>query len=72
MSSTYFLICYTSHNSYFYTNALYIKFLNSFFLPDVSSSIMPVSSVVSVVFSITVVVGDDTTSNKLEICIDRS
>ena len=32
-----FLICYKSHNWYFYTNALYIKFLNSFFLPDVSS-----------------------------------
>ena len=66
-----FSICYISHNWYFCTNALYIKFLNSFSLPDVSSSIMPVYSVVSVVFSVTVMVGDDTTSNKLEICIDR-
>ena len=57
---------------YFHTNALYIMFLTSFSLPDVSSSIITVSSVVSVVFSVTVMVGDDTTSNKLEICIDRS
>ena len=32
---------------------------------------MLVSNVVSLVFSLTVMFGDDTTSNKLEICIDR-
>ena len=47
------------------------KSLNSFSLPDVSSSVIPVSSVVLVVFSVSVMVGEDTTSNKLEICIDR-
>ena len=68
------IFCNLLHISHliFYTNALYIKFLNSFSLPDVSSTIMLVSSVVSVVFSVTVMVGVDTTSNTLEICIDRS
>ena len=70
--SSYFSICYISYNWYFHTNTLYIKFLNSFSPPDVSSSIMPVSSVVSVVFSLTVMVGEDTTSNTLEICNERS
>ena len=42
-----FLICYVSHTWYFYTHALYIKFLNSFSLPDVLSSVISVSSVVS-------------------------
>ena len=34
----------------------------AFSLPDVSSSVIPVSSVVSVVFSVTLMVGEDTTS----------
>ena len=62
---------YIFYYGYFHTYALYIKFLNGFSLPDVSSSVIPVSHVVSVVFSVTVMVGDDTTSNKWEICIGR-
>ena len=54
-----------SHKSIVY------KVLNGFSLPDVSSSVIPVSSVVWVVFSVTLIRGEDTTSNKLEICIDR-
>ena len=40
------------------------KILNGFSLPDVSSSVIPVSPVVSVVFSVTVMAGDNSTSNK--------
>ena len=50
---------------------MYIKFFNSFSLPDVASSVIPVSSVVSVVFCLTVMVGGDTAGNKVEICIDK-
>ena len=62
-----FSVFYIFHSGYFHTNTLYIKFLNGFSLPDVSSSVIPVSSVVSVVFSVTVTVGEDATSNTLEI-----
>ena len=62
---------YISHNGYVHTNASYIKFLNNFCLPDVASSVTPLSNVISVVFSVTVIVGEDTTGNKVEICIDR-
>ena len=50
---------------------MYIKFLHSFSLPDVASSVIPVSCVVSVVFSLIVMVGEDTAGNKVEICIDK-
>ena len=62
---------YISHNGYFHTNGMYIKSLNSFSLPDVASSVIPVSSVVSVVFFLTVMVSEDTAGNKVEICIDK-
>ena len=62
---------YIFHHGYSHTNALYIKFLNGFCLPDVSSSVITVSSVVWAVFSVTLILGEDTTSNKLDICIDR-
>ena len=50
---------------------MYIKSLDSFSLPDVGSSVIPVSSVVSVVFSLTVMVSEDTVGNKVEICIHK-
>ena len=62
---------YISQNGYVHTNALYIKFLNNFSLPDVASSVIPLSNVISVVFSVTVIIGEDTAGNKVEICIDR-
>ena len=71
ISLTYLSISYLSHNGYFHTNALYIKFLNNLSLPDVASSVIPLSNVISVVFSVTVIVGEDTAGNKVEICIDR-
>ena len=67
----YLSIFYISCNGYFHTNAIYIRFLHSFSLPDVASSVIPVSCVVSVVFSLTVIVGEDTAGSKVEICIDR-
>ena len=57
ISSTYFSIYYISHTWYLYTNALYIKFLNSFFVPDVLSATLLVSDAASVVFSSSVMVG---------------
>ena len=66
-----FSILYISHNGYVHINALYIKFLNNFSLSDVASSVIPLSNVVSVVFSVTVIVSEDTAGNKVEICIDR-
>ena len=71
ISFTYLSIFYISHNGYFHTNALYITFLNNFSLPDVASSVIPLSNVVSIVFSVTVIVGEDTTGKKVDICIDR-
>ena len=71
ISFTYLSIFYISHNGYFHTNALYIKFLINFSLPDVASSVIPLSNVVSIVFSVTVIVGEDTTGKKVDICIDR-
>ena len=51
ISSTYFSICYISYTWYLYTNALYIKILNSFFLPYVLSSTLLVFNAVTIVFS---------------------
>ena len=67
----YLSIFYISHNKYFDENAMYIKSLKSFSVPDVGSSVIPVSSVVSVVFSLTVMVSEDTVGNKVEICIHK-
>ena len=47
-----------------HTYALYRKFLHGFSIPDVSSSVISVSNVESVVLFVTVMVGDNTTSNK--------
>ena len=55
---------YISHNGYFHTNELYIKFSNNFSLPDVASSVIPLSNVTSVVFSVTIIIDEDTTGNK--------
>ena len=71
ISFTYLSIIYISYNGYFHTNALYIKFLNNFSLPDVASSVIPLSNVISIVLSVTVIVGEDTIGKKVEICIDR-
>ena len=57
ISSTYFSICYIFYTQYLYTNALYIKFLNSFFVPDIASSTLLVFNAASVVLSTGVMVG---------------
>ena len=62
---------YISHDGYFQTNALYIKFFNNFSLLDVAFSFIPLSNIRSVPFSFCVIVGEDAEGNKVEICIDR-
>ena len=56
-----------SHDGYFHTNALYIKFFNNFSLPNVASSFISLSNVISVVFSVSVIVCEDAEGNKVEI-----
>ena len=43
---------------------MHIKPLNRFSVPDIGSSVIPVSSVVSVGFSLTVMVSEDTVGKK--------
>ena len=64
-------IFHISHNRYFHTNPLHLKFLNNFSLPDVASSVILLSNVIPIMFSVTVIVSEDTTGKKVEICIDR-
>ena len=54
-----------SHNGYFHTNAMYIKFLNSFSLPDVASAIIALLHIISLV-SLRVTVGEDNEPNNVE------
>ena len=56
---TYFMMDIFTHMPW------YRKFLHGFSVPDVSSSVISVSSVVSVVLFVSVMVGDDTTSHKM-------
>ena len=62
---------YICHDGYFHTNALYLKFFNNFSLLDVASSFIPLSNVISVVFSVSVIVSEVAEGNKVDICIDR-
>ena len=61
--SAIFVIC---QDGYFHTNAFYIKFLNKFSLPDVPSAVIPLLHMISLVFCVVIVVGEDAEPNKVE------
>ena len=66
-------IFYISHDVYFHTNVLHIKFFNNFSLPDEASSFIPLSNITSVPFSVCVIVSEDAEGNKVEfVLIDVS
>ena len=69
ISLTHLSIFYISHDEYFHTNELHIKFFNNISLPDVASSVIPLSNITSVPFSVCVIVSEDAEGNKVDICI---
>ena len=60
--SVIFFIC---QDVYFHTNAFYIKFFNTFSLPDVESCVIPLLHIISLV-SVSVLVNEDSEPNKVE------
>ena len=50
----------------FHTNAFYVKFLNYFSLSDVASAVIPLLHIVSLVVSVSVIVGEHDEPNKVD------
>ena len=60
-------------DAYLNVNSLYIKFLHTFFIPDVASASTAGFKLVSVVLSVTFTVGEDDETNKVQfVLIDAS
>ena len=66
ISVTYVSIFFICQDGYFHTNAFYIKFLNKFSLPDVASAVIPLLCIISLVVSVSVIVGKHDEPNKVE------
>ena len=58
-----FFIC---QDGYFHTNALCVKFLNIFSLPDVASAGMPLVHIISLVVCVSVTVPEHDEPNKVD------
>ena len=63
---TYLSVCSIHQAGYFHTNAFYIKFLNTFSLPDVASAVIALLHIISFVVSVSVIVGEDDEPHKVE------
>ena len=60
---SFFFIC---QDGYFHTNAFYIKFFNTFSLPDVPSAVIPLLHIISLVVCVVIAVSGDDEPNKVE------
>ena len=63
---TYLSIFFICQDGYFHTNTFYIKFFNTFSLPDVASAVIPLLHIISPVVSVIVFFSEDDEPNKVE------
>ena len=62
---TYLSIFFICQDGYFHANASYIKFFDTFSLPDVAYGVIPLLHIISLV-SVSVLVDEDDEPNKVE------